>query len=369
VTSLDGAVVAVFGRAPDPTAELALVLAELGATVLVCPIWSPWFDPPDEEDLLAVVEPATARPGQIHFLAGLDRRPFSDLLSEPPGVRRFVSWVRRGFGRLDAVVLGFHTVLGLTDGDTFATVLRRTGGEVIAVEGDADSADQIVRTFAEVGDRRARPTAMRHATGRKRKPSDRLGRVARVLVQAGLLTELTIDDVDRAAAGRRRRGDPIAGLLWRYVGGGDYDHGGCAVVTARSLDAAGPLSEIDRVGWYRRSVTPLDELGVDGVIVGHDNGIAVVEVVSSRSRVVALRVGTLTDSFDTDEPYVPAGEWRPGHRDLVIGDPWVVLVDRGGLRVRLDSQPEWHIDLAMLDGEMTGFRVWSDAASDLAAGR
>jgi hypothetical protein len=333
VTSLDGAVVAVFGHAPDTTAELALALAELGATVLVCPIWSPWFDPPYEKDLLAIVEPVTARPGQIHFLAGLDGRPFSDLPSDPPGVRRFVSWVRRAFGHLDAVVLGFHTVLGLTAGDTLAAALRRTGGEVIAIEGDADSADQIVRTCAEVGDRRARPTVMRHSAGRKRKPSDRLGPVGRVRVQAG---------------------------------GGDYDHGGCAVVTARSLDAAGPFSEIDRVGWHLRCVTPLNELGVDGVIVSHDNGIAAVEVVPSRSRVVALRVGTLTDSFDTDEPYAPAGEWRPGNRDLVIGDPWVVLVEGGGLRVRLDAQPEWHIDHAMLDGEMTGFRMWSDAAPDLA---
>ena len=302
-TSLDGAVVAVFGHAPDGTSELARALADLGASVLVCPIWSPWFDPPYEEDLLALVEPATARPGQVHFLAGLDGRPFSDLLSEPAGVRRFVSWTRRAFGRLDAVVLGFHTVLGLTAGATFAAALRRTGGEVIAVEGDADSADQVVRTFAEPGHRGTQPIVMRAAVGRKRKPSDRLGPVARALAQASLLTEVTLADVDRAAAARRRRGDPIAGLRWQYVGGGDHDHGGHAIVTAQSLAAAGPLSDIDRVGWYRRHVTPLDELGVDGVILGDQNGIAGVEVVPSASEVVALRVGTLDDSFNTDEPY------------------------------------------------------------------
>ena len=365
-TSLDGAVVAVFGHAPDGTSELARALADLGASVLVCTIWSPWFDPPYEEDLLALVEPATARPGQIHFLAGLDGQPFSDLLSEPAGVRRFVSWTRRAFGRLDAVVLGFHTVLGLTAGATFAAALRRTGGEVIAVEGDADSADQVVRTFAEPGHRGTQPIVMRAAAGRKRKPGDRLGPVARALAQAGLLAEVTLADVDRAAAARRRRGDPIAGLRWQYVGGGDHDHGGHTIVTAQSLAAAGPLSDIDRVGWYRRHVTPLDELGVDGVILGDQNGIAGVEVVPSASEVVALRVGTLDDSFNTDEPYEPVGEWRPAHRDVVIGDPWVVLADGGGLPVRLAAQPVWHIDIATLDGELTGFRMWSDTARELA---
>jgi hypothetical protein len=99
VTSLEGAVVAVFGHEPDPAAELTRALAKSGASVLVCSIWSPWFDPPREEDLLALVEPATASPGQIHFLAGLDGRPFSDLLAERDGVRRFVSSARRAYGR------------------------------------------------------------------------------------------------------------------------------------------------------------------------------------------------------------------------------------------------------------------------------
>jgi NAD(P)-dependent dehydrogenase (short-subunit alcohol dehydrogenase family) len=366
--TLDGTVVAVFGNAHDCPGGLARALADLGASVLVCAVWSPYFDPPDENDLLALVEPATAYPGRVQFLSGFDGEPFSELFYEPPRVRRFVSWARRSFGRLDAVVLGFLSGLGLAAGDSFASALRRTGGEAIAIEGDAASADQLVRTFAEVEESR-RPTVMRHSAGRKRKPSGRIGRVAEALVQSGLLAEVTIADVERAAAARRRRGDPIAGLLWRPIGGGDYDHGGCAIVTARSLEAVGPLSDVDRVEWYRKRVTPLDELGLDGMIISHDNGIATVDVAPARSKVVALRVGTLDDSFDTDEPYVPVGEWRPAHRDVVVGDPWVVLVDRGGVRLRLDAQPVWHIDLAVLDREMTGFRVWSDAARHLAASR
>jgi hypothetical protein len=345
-----------------------MALADLGVSVLVCTIWSPWFDPPHEDDLLGLVEPATMRPGQIHFLAGLDGLPFSDLFAEPQGVRRFVSWTRRSFGRLDAVVLGYYSVLGLMAGDAVAAALRRTGGEVIAVEGDTD--DQVVRTFAEAGRRGARPTVMREAAGgRKRSPDEGLGPVATALARAGLPVQITLADVDREAAGRRRRGDPIAGLRWHHIGGGDHDHGGCAIVTYRSRAAAGARSNIDRVEWYRRRVTSLDELGVDGLIVGQENGIAGIEVVLSASGVVAVRVGTLDDSFNTDEPYGRIGEWRPTDRDVVIGDPWIVLADVGGLPVLLADQPAWCIDVATIDGEMTGFRMWSDAARELAAGR
>ena len=353
-----GLVVAIFGREPDPLHAMALALLEHGATVVLCPDWSPFSDPPDEQSALASL--CFQHPGQAFLLTGLDGHQFMYVFEESRGPGRFVAWARRSFGRLDAVVLGFHTGYGKRDpAIAFARALGRTGGEVLAVEGDASSCDDVVRWVA----RDPRITVVRAAAGprRRRKPAG-LGPVARLLNDVCGLVPTTLADADRHAARRRTSGtDPIAGLLWHPIGFDDFDSAGCAVVTSRSLATARrPIYE--NVEWSRSSVTRLDAYGVDGVVVRLDNGLGNVEVAPSWSAAFALRAGCVADAFATDDPYVAAADWQPHSTELLIGDAYRVLDHGEGFRVRIRRQPRWQIDLASLDGEQTGFRMWSGAA-------
>ena len=125
-------VVAIFGREPDPVESIALMVLEQGAIVVLCPDRSPFADPPSADEQAPIGALCFRYPGQAFLVTGVDGEQFMDLFEGKRGPSRFVAWTRRGFGRLDAVILGFHTGYGARDPATaFARALGRTGGEVL----------------------------------------------------------------------------------------------------------------------------------------------------------------------------------------------------------------------------------------------
>jgi hypothetical protein len=128
---------------------------------------------------------------------------------------------------------------------------------------------------------------------------------------------------------------------------------------------------VSKLPWSGSTVSPLDDFGLDGLIVSDDNGIALIEAAyDTDGAAVAVRVGTLTDSFDNDGTYTSIGDWSPSTvealLDIAIGDPWEVIADGGGWSITLATAPVWHVDHSVLDGEMVGMRIWSDGAVALA---
>jgi hypothetical protein len=277
MTGVDGLVVAVVARWSDGPDVLADPLLDAGAIVLICAEWSWYFDPPDDERLLGMVLPAVRYPGRAFFLTSVDGLPINHLGDEPNGVTRFVRWIRRTYGRLDAVVIGAETGLAGVWGEPIARRLDRAGGEVLVLEGRSSTADEWARTFGlDVGP--GRPVVVRwKAGGRRRTSQDALGPVATALLAAGVVERPTRATLRRAHAACRRTGDPLSGLAWDVVGSGDHDHGGSAFVTTRSRDAVGGRADLSVTPWWSEAVTSLDPIGLDGVILSDHNGVAVIE--------------------------------------------------------------------------------------------
>jgi len=108
-TELDGVVVAVMAATSDDTTSLGIPLLEADASVPFCVVWSPFFNQPDEDDMLAVVRSCTVYPRRECLLTDVDGDIFYDLLSEPGWSEPVhARGIRRAFGRRDAVIVQFR---------------------------------------------------------------------------------------------------------------------------------------------------------------------------------------------------------------------------------------------------------------------
>ena len=329
--------VLVIGMNDERLDVLAEALARVGHRVAYLQAQSDWGD--DE---------GRPEPSGVAVLDGIQANQISSDIDDLVG----------SLGPLDGVVLGVHTCQVSRYSDTLAS-LRGAVAEVIGIERQAPWSDIVTRTLlwwgarhgVEVATFRPRETWADALAPPARSPLP-IGPVAAAVQRVGWAGPLRLRDVNRVAQRRRRRGeDLLAGRLWRDEGG--YDSANSLLIAADAADidrVRGTLSARDLVG------ADSDELldhGIHGVITNPENGIALVEATPLDGPPDAVRVSNVDDEFDWPGEYEPVGRLAVPSGRLVVGNPWEVFDEIGGIEVGLGSA-------AALDAETyaeSGFRL------------
>jgi hypothetical protein len=324
----------------DDIYDAARLLSERGATAAVVDLGVDDF--PDHEDALD----------------GANESEFAviDRIGDQPVLE---SWADRGLDPLKqalwealagpptAVVLGAVPDLPVGAGSSKVVELAP---EVVVLGSDRPRLDETVRRLFF----RSPPVDFSAlAIGRLRVPmvpdatAPWPGPVAQLLTEAGFGRPVTLAGLDRLAVRRRRSGaDALAGRTWRPVGGTEVK-AGCLIADAGDLGLSWKWRDKVRRAWGSRLVD-LREQGIDGVLVSMENGFGGYDAAGPR-RPHAVRLGVLSDAFDSDGTYEPVAELTCNSGGLFFDSLRAV---RGvtGMTIEVEPGSVWLVEKFGLDG-------------------
>ncbi len=327
-------------------------LLEAGYPVLAFDPRAYMFGPLQGDERVQLDKMSARWPTRFRLVEELIDGESEGLLATADGTfgRAHVVYLGTGWGADAALVGGF-----------MAALANRGGGELIATEAAARTADHVLRWMAHWAAQPS-PGTVHCVTLREPQadpfPADTFrgaGHAWEVLVAAGWEGPLSLEEADQIARRRVVDGsDLLAGRRWRYVGTGDVDTGRCAVgdaaALAETLDAGGRLPEDTDAD---PPETVVGQRYVVAWIPGGDWPFGV-EITPPEGPVEAVRVSFDGDAFDFPDLYRPIGTIEISTGRLIASDP-LYLHDSP---VEIDIPPgPWVVEHLTHEGELEGIRL------------